>query len=92
MIINVKILVFCEFFFEYGDVHVMDWTVEPQKMARGLKFGFRKWMDSTIHLVKTKVLISCVVTAQLICAFVFKYEKNRFSHDVAQISFLNCNA
>ena len=31
---------------------------------------------------KTKAQISCVVTAQLICAFVFAYAKSRFSHDV----------
>ena len=33
---------------------------------------------------KTKTLISCAVTAQLICVFVFTYVKIRFSH-VAQI-------
>ena len=33
-------------------------------------------MDSTIHEVKTKVLISSAVTAQLICTFVFTYAKN----------------
>ena len=32
---------------------------------------------------KNKVLISCAVTAQLICAFVFTYAKFRFSHDAA---------
>ena len=31
------------------------------------------------------MLISCAVTAQLICAFVFAYAKSRFSHDVAHI-------
>ena len=35
--------------------------------------------------MKTKALISCAVTAQLICAFVFAKAKVRFSHDVAQI-------
>ena len=34
---------------------------------------------------KTKALISCVVTAQLICGFVFAYVKSWFSHDVAHI-------
>ena len=33
---------------------------------------------------KTKVLISCAVTAKLICAFVFAYAKSRFFHDAAQ--------
>ena len=38
-----------------------------------------------IYVVKTKTLISCSDTAQLICAFVFAYGKSRFSHDVTQI-------
>ena len=42
-------------------------------------------MNSTFYVVKTKALISCKVTAQLICAFVFAYAKIRFSHDVAHI-------
>ena len=33
--------------------------------------------------MKSKVLISCAVTAQLICVFVFAYAKSRFSHDAA---------
>ena len=32
---------------------------------------------------ETKALISCVVTTQLICAFVFAYAKSKFSHDAA---------
>ena len=39
----------------------------------------------TICVAKTKALISCEVTAQLICAFVFAYAKIRFSHDEAHI-------
>ena len=35
--------------------------------------------------MKTKALISCAVTAQLICVFVFAYAKSRFSHDTAQL-------
>ena len=36
--------------------------------------------------MKTKALISCAVTAQLICGLnVFAYAKSRFSHDEAQI-------
>ena len=38
-----------------------------------------------MHVAKTKALISFVVTAKLICVFVFAYAKNRFSHDAAQI-------
>ena len=37
--------------------------------------------------MKTKTLISRVVTAQLICAFVFAYAKIWFSHDAAQMVY-----
>ena len=37
---------------------------------RGLKF--RIW-EVDVEVAKTKTLISCTVTAQLICAFVFAY-------------------
>ena len=39
----------------------------------------------TIYVANTKVLISCMVTAQLFCAFVFAYAKSRFSHDAAHM-------
>ena len=42
-------------------------------------------MDCITRAAKTKALISCAVTAQLICGFVFAYAKSRFSHDVAHI-------
>ena len=42
-------------------------------------------MDCTIRVAKTKALISFVVTAKLICVFVFAYAKIRFSHDAAHI-------
>ena len=34
-------------------------------------------------MAKTKVLMSIVITAQLICGFVFAYAKSWFSHDDA---------
>ena len=37
--------------------------------------------DCTIHEAKTKALISCAVTAQLICVFVFAYAKS-WSHSI----------
>ena len=37
-------------------------------------------------VAKTKALISCAATVQLICASVFAYAKSRFSHDAAHIS------
>ena len=45
----------------------------------------KKYRDCTTYVAKTKALISCAVTAQLICAFVFTYAKGRFSHDTAPI-------
>ena len=42
-------------------------------------------MDCTIRVAKTKALIRCAVTAQLICVFVFAYVKIRFSHNEARI-------
>ena len=39
-----------------------------------------------MYVAKTKTLISCAVTVQLICAFVFAYAKSRFSHEAAQMS------
>ena len=48
-------------------------------------FGFRKNRDFTIYVAKTKALISCAVTVQLFCPFVFAYVKCRFSHDAAHI-------
>ena len=38
-----------------------------------------------VYVAKTKALISFVVSAKLICVFVFAYAKCWFSHDVAQI-------
>ena len=48
-------------------------------------FRFRKKRYCTVHVAKTKALISFVVTAKLICAFVFAYAKSRFSHKEAHI-------
>ena len=41
-------------------------------------------LESTTYLAKTKALISCTVTVQLICTF-FTYSNFRFYHDAAQI-------
>ena len=40
-----------------------------------------------MYVAKTKALISFVVTAKLICVFVFAYAKIRFSHDTAHIMY-----
>ena len=42
-------------------------------------------MDCSIYVAKTKALIGCMVTAQLICAYVFVYAKSIFSQDVAHL-------
>ena len=42
-------------------------------------------MECSIYVAKTKGLISCAVTAELICGFVFAYAKSWFSHDAAHI-------
>ena len=36
--------------------------------------------------MNTKALINCMVTAQLICTFVFTFAKSRFSRDMCYIS------
>ena len=38
----------------------------------------RKKRDCTIHVAKTKMLISCLVTVQLICTFDFTNEVSMF--------------
>ena len=42
-------------------------------------------MEGQYYVAKTKKLISCAVIAQLICVFVFAFEKNWFSYDVAHL-------
>ena len=55
-----------------------------RKRLEAQNLGFKKKRNFTISILKTKALISCAVTAQLICA-VFAYAKFRFSHDTAHI-------
>ena len=47
-------------------------------------YRLRKKRDCTIRVAKTKKLVSFVVTAKLICVFVFAYAKIRFSHVASQ--------
>ena len=54
-------------------------------MARGSKFRIKEVEGLTIQVVKTKALINCEVTAQLICGFVFAYANTPFSQREAQI-------
>ena len=48
-------------------------------------FGFKKTRDGSIYVAKTKALISCADTAQLICDFVFAFAICLFSHAAAQM-------
>ena len=56
-----------------------------RKWLKAWNFVFRKERDNTIHVAKTKALISFAVAAKLICVFVLAYAKIRFSHIAAQI-------
>ena len=60
-------------------------AVQSVKMVRGLKFWIQKVEGWSIRVPKTKALISFVVTAKLICVFVFVYTRIRFSHDAAHV-------
>ena len=55
-------------------------------MARSLTFRIKEVDDCTIHVAKTKALISSVPLqcADQLCAFVCAYSNSRFSHDVAK--------
>ena len=46
-------------------------SVLSQKTAIAINYGFEKRRDCTFLVAKTKALICCAVTAQLICVFVF---------------------
>ena len=46
--------------------------MQQQKIARDLKFRIKE-EEGFDYVAKTKALISCAVTAQLICSFVFAY-------------------
>ena len=52
-------------------------AVQPQKMARGLKFWIEEVEGLCYLCSKTKALISCAVTVQLICTFVFAFAKKQ---------------
>ena len=46
------------------------------------RFQIWKYMDCTINEAKTKALISCTLTVQMICAL---SPLHRFAHDAAQV-------
>ena len=55
-------------------------AAQPQKMAKGLNFWIQEvnGLYCSIYAVKTKALISCAITAQLICTFFSHIEKVDF--------------
>ena len=59
-------------------------AIQSQQMAIGLECYIYE-VEGLFYVGKTKVLISCAVTAQLISCFVFAYAKSWFSHDTAYI-------
>ena len=54
-------------------------AVQPQKIAGELKFRILK-VEGLYYSYSENI-----VTAQLICVFVFAYAKSRFSHNEAQL-------
>ena len=56
-----------------------------RKWLEAWNFWFKKKSDCTIHVAKTKALISFAVTTKLIFVFVFAYSNSRFSRDAAHI-------
>ena len=59
--------------------------IAKRRLLEAQNFGFRKSRDCTFYVAKTKAVISCSVTVQLICAFVLACAKSRFYHDMAHI-------
>ena len=54
-------------------------------MGRDLKF--RNYEVEEMYCVaQTKAMLGCADTAQLICACVFAFAKNRFSNDAAHLT------
>ena len=55
--------------FQPGSTQTGLYSLRSRLEARN--FRFKKKRNGTIHVAKIKMLISCAVTAQLICVFVF---------------------
>ena len=60
---------------------------KPGRWLEAGNFEFRKQMNCTINIAKTKVLISFAVTAKLIWAFVFAYADCLFSNAAVLVSW-----
>ena len=62
----------------------MKCALQAQKMIIGLKFIIQEEEGFFNLCSEKKGADWSAVTMQLICVFVFIYEKSRFSHDMAQ--------
>ena len=62
-------------------------AVQPQKMTSGLIFGIDEEDYQSSENKGADQLRGAVITAQLICVFVFTYAQSRFSNDLAQLCF-----
>ena len=71
--------------FRVSDHVCQNRAVQPLKMPKGLNFWIKEVEGFTVYVAKTKTLMYCPITTQLICAFIFSHAASRFSHDVAQI-------
>ena len=69
--------------FQPGQTQTRLYSHRSRLEARNFRFNKKRdytiCVDCTICVVKTKVLISCAVTAQLISAFIFVYADFWFS-------------
>ena len=70
--------------YEFSKIVISD-QVQQKLTYRSIEDGLRL---KVFRVVKTEALISVTVTAKLICAFGFAYEKCWFSHESPQIDFL----
>ena len=67
--------------------HLQGFLPGPTQTGLKRNFSFKRKRDCSTNVVKTKLLISCAVTTQLICALavtyanVFTYAKSRFFHN-----------
>ena len=60
-------------------------TSNHRRYLDARNFKFNKTRNCIVHAAKTKAIISCAVTAKLICTLFICICKSQFSHDVAQI-------
>ena len=62
-----------------------NWAVQPQKLARGLKFQIKRVERLYYLCSENKGANQLYGTTQLVCAFLFVYTKSKFSQDVFQL-------